>query len=192
MLARRVFVALPFLASTILWGQTVSLNAPVGDFSVNDAAGKAVTFRSLTGGAPAVILFVSVNCPVSNAYNERMNALYRDYSAKGVKFVFINSNANEAAAAVESHARSHFAFPVYKDLNNVVADRFGAQATPEVFLVNAGGTLVYHGHIDDSQVVERGRSRTLSESLDAVIAGSPVKTSETRAFGCSIKRVRKT
>ncbi|MCX6620676.1 MAG: redoxin domain-containing protein [Acidobacteria bacterium] len=191
MLARRLLVALPFLAATLVYGQTVSINSPVGDFSVNDPSGKPVNFSSLRGTGPSVVIFVSVNCPVSNAYNERMNALYKAHSSKGVKFVFINSNANETREAVEEHARRHFAFPVYKDPNNVVADRFGAQSTPEVYLLNAAGTLVYHGHIDDSQQPERVRVNTLRNSLEAVTAGRPLPVSETRAFGCAIKRVKK-
>ncbi len=191
MLAMRLCAAMSFLTATVVCGQTISLNSPVGDFSVNDASGKAVSFSSLRGSEPAVIIFVSVNCPVSNAYNDRMNALYKDYSAKGVKFVFINSNANESPQAVQAHARQHFSFPVYKDLNNVVADRFGAQSTPEVYLVSGDGVLVYHGHIDDSQQPERVRVHTLRTSLDAVLGGKPLQTSETRAFGCAIKRVKK-
>jgi cytochrome oxidase Cu insertion factor (SCO1/SenC/PrrC family) len=191
MLTRRLFVTLPFLTATLVCGQTVSLNSPVGDFSVNDPSGKPVNFSALRGTGPSVIIFVSVQCPVSNAYNERMNALYKDYSSKGVKFVFVNSNASEPPEVVQEHARRHFAFPVYKDLNNVVADRFGAQSTPEVYLVNTAGVLVYHGHIDDSQQPERVRVHTLQNSLDAVLGGRLLQVTETRAFGCSIKRVRK-
>jgi protein-disulfide isomerase len=74
-----------------------------------------IDFAALRG-ATTVVTFIGTQCPISNDYNERMNAVYRDYSGKGVKFVFVNSNASEPAAEVAEHARRvNFAFPVYKD-----------------------------------------------------------------------------
>src|SRR5260370_25084550 len=51
-----------------------------------------------------VVVFMSTTCPISNAYNERMSALYRDYQGKNVQFVFVNANRNESPAAIEDHA----------------------------------------------------------------------------------------
>lgn len=85
-----------------------------------------------------------------------------------------------------------FGFPVYKDLNNVVADRFGAQATPETFVIDSAGVIRYHGSIDDSRNEARVKFRGLRGALDAVLAGKQPEVPETRAFGCSIKRVPKT
>src|SRR6266571_5883000 len=104
------------------------------DLSLTDVQGQPVSIPAGKGGA-TVVTFISTICPVSNNYNTRMNDLYRDYSAKGVKFVFLNANQNEKPAAVEEHARrAGFPFPVYVDVDNVVADRFGAQSTPETFV----------------------------------------------------------
>src|SRR6266851_8805749 len=77
-----------------------------GDFSLTDVKGKTVSYASLRGDT-TVVIFISTQCPVSNGYNERMNALHDDYSRRGVHFIFINANANESAAEVEEHARSH-------------------------------------------------------------------------------------
>lgn len=64
----------------------------------------------------------------------------------------INSNSAEPAAEVEAHAaRNGFRFAVYKDADNLVADRFGAQVTPEVFVIGRNGLILYHGSIDDAQ-----------------------------------------
>src|ERR1019366_10814640 len=102
-------------------------------------------------GSTTVVAFISANCPVSNGFNDRMTALFNDYSARGVKFVFINSNANESAAEVAQHRQSAgFPFEVYRDPGNRAADLFGAMATPETYVIDSGGILRYHGYIEDS------------------------------------------
>ena len=96
-----------------------------------------------------------------------MAALYKDYTAKGVKFVFINSNSSEPAAEVAEHAKAHFPFAVYKDDGIVVADRFGAQVTPESFVIDNGGVIRYHGSIDDQQTESRVQFQGLRQALDS-------------------------
>ncbi len=144
------------------------------------------------GGAVTVVTFISAQCPISNAFNDRMTALYNEYARKGVQFVFINANANETASTVAEHrTRAGFPFPVYKDSANIAADRFGAMATPECYVLDSGGMLRYHGYIEDSTNEARVKNRALRSALEAVLAGSPVPLAGTKAFGCSIKRVRR-
>ena len=139
-----------------------------------------------------VIVFISAQCPVSNAYNDRMSALFRDYSARDVRFVFVNANQNESAGEVASHSKSAgFPFPVLKDDGNTLADRFGAQLTPEVFVLNPAGTVVYRGAIDDNKNEARVKTHATRDAIDAVLAGRPVNRAELKAFGCTIKRVRR-
>ncbi len=139
-----------------------------------------------------VVVFISTVCPVSNSYNLRMKELYRDYAPKGVKFEFLNANQNESQAEVEEHARSvGFPFPVRKDVNNAMADRLGADYTPESFVIDREGAIRYHGRIDDAQNPARVRQNSLRLAIDAVLAGGEVPQPETKAFGCTIKRVRK-
>jgi peroxiredoxin len=172
--------------------QDFKLGGKVADFTLSDLAGKEVAFSSLKG-AVTVVTFISTICPISNAYDDRMNAVYRDYSSKGVKFIFVNANSNEPASAVEQHARDvGFEFPVYKDARNVVADRFGATVTPESYVIDSSGIIRYHGQIDDNRNQARVRLPALRQALDAVLAGKPVEVRETKAFGCTIKRLRRT
>jgi alkyl hydroperoxide reductase subunit AhpC len=139
-----------------------------------------------------VVVFLSTVCPVSNSYNLRMKELYRDYAPKGVKFQFLNANQNESQVEVEDHARSvGFPFPVMKDANNVIADRLGADYTPESFVIDREGVVRYRGRIDDAQNPARVRQSSLRLAIDAVLAGRDAPTPETKAFGCTIKRVRK-
>lgn len=178
------------LSVAALLGQEFKLGSKVEDFALRDTSGGEVQFRSLRGPV-TVVVFIATKCPVSNAYNDRMNAIYKDYSQRGVKFVFVNANHTEPLEEVAQHARDHFVFPVYKDADNVVADRFGASVTPEAFVIDAAGVIRYHGSIDDSQIVQRAHENRLRNALDAVLAAKPVDQAETKAFGCSIKRVKK-
>lgn len=185
------FAAMVMLSAVILLGQELKVGSKVDNFQLKQVDGNPVQFSSLKGDV-TVLMFVSVQCPVSNAYNDRMNALYKDYSAKGVKFVAVNANRTEAAADVAEHARNHFQFAVYKDADNVVADRFNAQVTPETYVIDKDGVIRYHGSIDDSQNPSNIKAQRLRSALDAVLEGKSVAQSETKAFGCTIKRVQKT
>jgi thiol-disulfide isomerase/thioredoxin len=175
-----------------LWAQQFTLGGKVTDFELQTAAGSAVSFSKLAGDT-TVVMFIATKCPVSNDYNGRMKALYNDYAGKGVKFVFVNSNASEPGAEVAEHAKAQgFQFTVYKDQDNAAADLFGAQVTPEAFVIGKGGTMLYHGSVDDSRNAERIQTHALRNALDAVLAGKAVAQGETKAFGCTIKRAKKT
>lgn len=173
-----------------LCAQDFKVGAPVNDFGLKQLDGSPVQFSALKGNV-TLVMFISVQCPVSNAYDDRMNALYQDYASKGVRFVVINANRTEPAQAVLEHAKAHnFQFTVYKDDNNVVADKFGATVTPETYVIDSSGTIRYHGSIDDSQNLARVTTQRLRLALDAVLAGKEPPQTETKAFGCTIKRVQ--
>ncbi len=181
---------LPFILIGAACAQEFKVGSPVANFSYSDVRGSTANFDGLRGKT-TVVIFISTNCPISNAYDERMNSLYREYFAKGVNFLFLNSNSNESAADVAENAKNvGFAFPVYKDNLNAAADRFGAQSTPESYGIDPSGTLRYHGSIDDSANPTRVTRHGLQSAIDAVMAGKAVSTPETKAFGCTIKRVR--
>ena len=169
---------------------TVAIDKAVAPFSLPDADGKNTAIQWDKSKA-TVLIFVSTRCPVSNAYNERMAQLAKDYSAKGVTMYGINANQAEDAAAIKAHAQQHnFSFAVLKDKGNIVADQFAAQVTPEAYVIDKTGTLRYHGRIDDSQDASDIQSHDLQVALDAVLADKIVPAKETRAFGCGIKRAR--
>ena len=167
----------------------VAIGAVVPDFTLPDADGKEHTLASLKGKSGTVLIFIATRCPVSNAYNERMAKLAADYKAKGVNVVGINSNSTEPAAEVKSHAAEKgLAFTILKDAGNQIADRFDAQVTPEAYLLDAAGKLVYHGRIDNSRAGDAITSTELRDALDLMLAGKPVEKTEVKAFGCTIKR----
>jgi len=172
-----------------LAAQEFKVGGKVADFKVQDVAGQEVSFSQLKGDL-TVVTFVSVQCPISNDYNERMKAVFNDYKKK-VNFVFLNANNTEPASAVIEHAKQvGFTFPVHKDAGNAIADKFGANVTPESYVIDKTGTLVYHGYIDDARNPARVKDQGLRNALDSVLAGKAVAQPETKAFGCTIKRKR--
>jgi peroxiredoxin len=171
----------------------VELGKKVEDFKLDDAGGKARALSDYKGKKAVVLMFIATRCPVSNAYNERMAKLDADYRDKGVQFVGINSNKQEPSEEVAKHAGENgFQFPILKDPGNVIADRFGAQVTPEAYILDGKGVLRYHGYIDDDQHQKKEkRSEDLRAALDAVLSGKSIPVDRTKAFGCTIKRVTK-
>jgi peroxiredoxin len=171
-------------------GPVAGIGDTISDFSLPDVNGAAHSLSSLKGKSGTVLIFISVQCPISNAYNERMAKLAQDYSARGVNVVGINSNVTEPSEAVKKHAAEHqLSFPILKDNGNKIADLFDAQHTPEAFLLDANNKLVYRGRIDNAKNESAVSSNDLRDAMDEVLAGKPVSKSEAKAFGCSIKRV---
>ena len=197
--------ALPlFLASIIIIafaavagsGSTSDLPAPpaigtmIDDFKLPDTDGAEHSLKSLAGKNGAVLIFIATKCPVSNAYNDRMEKLAQDYKAKGINVIGINSNNTEPASEVKSHAgEKHLTFTILKDDGNKIADRLGATRTPEAYVIDASGKLVYHGRIDNAQNTANITSSDLRDALDEMLGGKPITKTGGAAFGCNIKRV---
>jgi peroxiredoxin len=180
----------PTAQAAVSW--KAQLGQPVPDFQLARAEnGKMESVYGDRKQKATVVMFIATRCPVSNAYNERMRTIAQEYMAKGVRFVGINSNVIEPTPEVAEHAKQNgFPFPVLKDEGNKIADRFNAQFTPEIFVMDAKGVLRYHGRIDDSQNPANITSHDLRDALDALLAGKNPPRAETKAFGCTIKRVR--
>jgi peroxiredoxin len=191
-----VFAALVVIAGAVAAGVRAEgeLTAPaigstIDDFTLPDVDNKEHSLKSLAGKNGTVLLFIAVQCPVSNAYNERMAKLAEDYNAKGIAVIGINSNVAEDAAAVKAHAAEHkLSFPILKDPGNKIADRLGAAVTPEAYFIDANNKLLYHGRIDNARNAAQIESNDLRNALDAALAGKAVEKTEAKAFGCSIKR----
>lgn len=166
-----------------------AIGATIEDFTLPDYDNKERSLKSLAGKNGTVVLFIAVQCPVSNAYNERMEKLAQDYKAKGIAVIGINSNVAEDAAAVKNHAsQNSLSFPILKDSGNKIADKLGAAVTPEAYFLDAGNKLVYHGRIDNARNAAEVQSPDLRNALDSTLAGKVVEKAEAKAFGCSIKR----
>ena len=160
---------------------------------VDSRTGQSVSLEQLAGPQGVVLVFVSTECPYSNAFNKVMADLAREYKARGVTVVGINSNKTEPIDAVKRHADDKgFDFAVIKDDGSALADQLGATRTPEVFLIDKDMKLRYHGALGNSKTpttkAEQANADDLRPALDSVLAGSAVQVAETKAFGCTIKR----
>lgn len=169
-----------------------AIGAAAPDFSLTTLDGKRFSLAEATRGQKAVVLmFIATKCPYSNAYNARMRDMAAAYGSKGVLFVGINSNKSEPADEARAHAKQNrHTFPVMKDPDNKVADLYDAKRTPEIFVVDPEGKLRYHGRIDENyEDPSQVSSPDLKNALDAMLSGKSVQKAETKAFGCTIKRV---
>ncbi|HJW14484.1 MAG TPA: thioredoxin family protein [Thermoanaerobaculia bacterium] len=177
--------ALPALAGP-------QIGAPAPNFTLRTVDGKTFSLAEAVRSHKAVVvMFIATKCPYSNAYNERMRDMAAAYAKQGILFAGINSNKSEPADEVVAHAKQHgFAFPLMKDPDNKVADLYDARHTPEIFVVDPEGKLRYHGRIDENyEDASRVTSPDLKNALDSILAGRQIARTETKAFGCTIKRV---
>ena len=166
-----------------------AIGAIIEDFTLPDVDNKERSLKSLAGKNGTVLLLIAVQCPVSNAYNERMEKLAMDYKAQGIAVIGINSNVAEDASAVKAHAAENkLSFPILKDPGNKIADKLGATVTPEAYFLDGSNKLVYHGRIDNARNAAQIESNDLRNAIDAALAGKAVDKAEAKAFGCSIKR----
>jgi peroxiredoxin len=186
------------LAAALLAGALPALaagpqiGAPAPNFTLRTVDGKTFSLAEVVGSHKAVVvMFIATKCPYSNAYNDRMRDMAAAYAKQGILFAGINSNKSEPADEVVAHAKQHgFAFPLMKDPDNKVADLYDARHTPEIFVVDPEGKLRYHGRIDENyEDASRVTSPDLKNALDSMLAGRQIARTETKAFGCTIKRV---
>jgi protein-disulfide isomerase len=166
-----------------------AIGSKIGAITVQDSTG-SIAFKP--GDATAtVLIFVSSECPVSNAYNGRMNALYSDYNSKKVRFIFADANVTETLTQIRqlrNRPDNPLTVPTYYDANNVLADQLGAHATPEAYVIDNAGVVRYHGAIDNNKDPKQVTAQSLRNAIDAVLTGKTVQIATTRAFGCTIKR----
>jgi len=168
----------------------VALGQAVADFTLPDTNGQQHSLASLKGEKGTLLIFIATQCPYSNAYNQRMEALHRDYNARGIRLVGINPNKTEPAEEVRSHAQQNgLTFIVLKDPDNRIADYFGASVTPETYLLDAGNVLRYHGRLDADHKDAGLNSGELRQALEELLGGQAIANTGKKAFGCTIKRV---
>lgn len=184
----RLFLIMVLFSSANIFA--VGPGDKVDDFKLKDTNGREYKLSdALNNSNYVVVMFWSVQCPFVQAYTDRINTLADEYSGMGITFWAVNSNSTESMDEVKAHAREKgYPFPVLKDVNNVVADMFGATRTPEVFLIDKEHEILYRGRIDDNRVETKVTSSDLRHALDEVLAGNDVTIKSTKSFGCSIKR----
>lgn len=172
---------------------TLALGARAPDFNLPGVDGATHSLNSFDKSPVLVVVFSCNHCPYVKAYEDRMVSIQSDYASKGVRFVAINSNDENAypedsfPEMVKRAKAKGFNFPYLRDEEQKVVTAYGAVCTPHVFAFDSARTLRYRGRIDDSRDPSKVTAHDLRNALDDLTTGAPVRVSDTRPFGCSIK-----
>lgn len=140
-----------------------------------------------------VIVFIGTECPLVRLYMPRLSAISRQYAAKGVSLIGVDANAQDTPAEVDTFLReAGGSFPVLLDQKQALADHLGATRTPEAFVIDQKGKVIYRGRIDDQFAVGVARpaasEESLREAIEQRLAGQLVAVTRTDAPGCVIGR----
>ncbi len=191
-----LMLTLPLLlvTSTVAGELEIGADLPLADTKMADVSGKKVSLNDAMGENGLLVLFSCNTCPWVDAWEDRYVKVSKKYQKKGVGMIAVNPNEasrNKGDSINDMKARAKKAkydFYYTVDEGSKLASAFGATRTPHIYLFNKKGTLVYRGAIDDNARRPRKvESPYLMDAIDAMIAGEQIKTTSTKALGCSIK-----
>ncbi len=165
------------------------------DFSLPAADGSSFALRTTFDGPLRVIGFLGCECPVARLYGPRLQKLADKFASQGVQWIGINSNPQDSMDKLARYTREYgIGFPMLKDHDGRVAARLGATRTPEVFVLDPLGRIIYRGRIDDQYrpgvVTDAPQREDLSEAIEQFLQGKPVDVPRTDAAGCLIAKRR--
>ena len=172
-----------------------ALGTSAPDFRLPDTNGKLVARDDFRAAPALLVMFICNHCPYVKHIRQGLAAFGRDYGAKGLAIVGINSNdvANypddSPAKMAEEAKAAGYTFPYLFDESQAVAKAYGAACTPDFFLFDRDGKLVYRGQFDESRpgngIAVTGKD--LRAACDAVLAAKPVSLEQRPSIGCNIK-----
>lgn len=183
--------------------KTLEIGSKAPDFSLKGTDNKTYSLASFSKSDILVIIFTCNHCPTAQAYEDRIKDFTDQYKGKGVQLVAISPNSDAAVrfdelgytdlsdSFEEMQMRSKdkaYNFPyLYDGDTQAVAEKYGPVTTPQAFVFDKSRVLRYVGRIDDDEHIGRAKKFDLKEAVDQMLAGQPVKTPETKVFGCSVK-----
>ena len=173
-----------------------ALGTAAADFALPEVTtGKVVSRADASGPKGMLAMFICRHCPFVKHVQDELASIGRDYAGSGVGIVAISANdetthPEDSPENLAAMARElGFSFPYLFDASQTVAKAYDAQCTPDFFLYDAKGTLVYRGQLDDSRpgngIPVTGKD--LRAALDALIAGRPISSEQRPSIGCNIK-----
>lgn len=175
--------------------KTGDMMPKIADRMQDATTGKQMAYHEAMGANGVLVMFSCNTCPfvIKNQSTTRQTLAYA--ASKKVGVVVINSNearrdGDDALPAMKEYAAAQaYTAPYLVDKNSKLADAFGANHTPEIFLFDKNGKLVYKGAMNDNPS-NPGEAKEvyINNAIDAMIAGKPVTPAETKSIGCSIKR----
>jgi len=189
-------LALGVMAASAAQANALSLGdiAPMSTVKMKSVDGREQSIADVRGVKGTLVMFSCNHCPYVKAWENRIAAIGNGAPAQGIGVIVINSNdpseyADDDFPEMQKRAKEKgFRFPYVVDATSDVARAFGATRTPEVYLFDDAGKLVYKGAIDDNaQDADKVKSRYLADAIDALSSGREIAEKESRAIGCSIK-----
>lgn len=169
------------------------------DFTINDAAGKAVKLADFKG-KHVVLEWTNPECPfVRKHYDSaNMQALQKQYGAKDVVWLAVNSTNRDhgeykTGAQMTAWMQQQGGVPkaVLIDDTSKAGRAYAARTTPHMFVIDPAGKILYAGAIDDKRSANPADAKTAKNyvraALDEALAGKPVTVASTVPYGCSVK-----
>src|SRR4030095_6081793 len=197
-----LFSVLPLIAIAIFAFRPGVEPLPIGaslpnpEKKMKDISGKEISFKEATNKKGLLVMFSCNTCPVVKAYQSRTNDVCKYAKDKQIGVILLNPNEayrnkGDSYSDMKDYANQQsYNWPYVVDENSAMANVFGATRTPECFLFNADGKLVYHGAIDDNQNgPDEVTRKHLVVAMDEMLSGKDVSVKNTRSVGCSIKRL---
>lgn len=173
----------------------IGSNAPLLDQAMKDVSGKMIAVKDAMKQNGVLVMFSCNTCPYVIKNQSRTKEIAAFAKANNIGIILLNSNeaqrgGDDSFAAMQQYAKNQgYDFPYVVDANHQQADAYGATRTPELFLLDVQGKLVYKGAIDDSPAdiakVNRIHAR---EAIKELVDGKSVSIKESRSVGCTIKR----
>ena len=151
-----------------------------------------MSLADVVGDLGGIIVFTCNHCPYVVASESRIETMAERCRSVGLGFIGINSNdpivyANDDWDHMVDRANS-MSYPYLHDSEQIIAHAYGAQRTPEFYLLDSSSKIVYRGRMDDSPRDPTGVSTNeLDDAVNALITGNAVKISRTESIGCSVK-----
>ena len=192
--------AILLLLAVTTWAHAeAEIGKPAPAFTLPSCESKSVSLSDYKGKV-VVLEWTNYGCPfvVKHYGSGNMQKLQADAAAKGVVWLAICSSAPKQqghatpADALKACTEKNSAATAYLiDESGATGRAYGAKRTPEMYVINADGILVYQGAIDDKKSVDPADIATaknlVAAAIEETLAGKPVSTPETEAYGCSIK-----
>ena len=173
---------------------TIGQPAPLQDVRMKGVTGTEVSIAEAAGTKGTLVIFTCNHCPWVKMWQTRIATIGNAALKRGVGVIAVNSNdpaayPEDGFAEMKARAKKlGFKFPYVVDETSELARAYGATHTPEAYLLDAQGNLVYHGGVDDNARDEKAvKQPWLRQAVEALVDGKPVPLAETKALGCGIK-----
>jgi peroxiredoxin len=171
------------------------LGTPAPDFSLPDICGKTVSPADFRGKRALLLAVICNHCPYVKHVIDVFSKLAAEYQKKDVGVIAISSNDSEAYPEdaldlmAEFAAAHGFTFPYVYDESQETAIALHAACTPDFFLFDKDGRLVYRGRMDDASPGNDRpvTGRDLRAALDTLLEGRSLTGDQKPSLGCSLK-----